>query len=101
MTTEKKLIKNKLGWLQLLRICKMYPKRAGCRKWDPAATPFIGSKRPRRKAALKRLGKRAVSNPTFETGYRGSRDIFYVGTLKGSGRIYQQAFVDTYAAVAL
>ena len=27
----------------------------------------------------------------------GSQDTFYVGTLKGVGRIYQQTFVDTYA----
>src|SRR5208283_3621279 len=26
-------------------------------------------------------------------------DTFYVGTLKGVGRIYQQTFVDTYAKV--
>ena len=27
-------------------------------------------------------------------------DTFYVGTLKGVGRIYQQTFIDTYAKVA-
>jgi len=32
--------------------------------------------------------------------YLGSQDTFYVGTLKGVGRIYQQTFVDTYAKVA-
>ena len=30
-------------------------------------------------------------------GYLGSQDTFYVGTLKGVGRIYQQTFVDTYS----
>jgi len=34
---------------------------------------------------------------TFHPGYLGSQDTFYVGTLKGVGRIYQQTFVDTYA----
>jgi len=29
-------------------------------------------------------------------GYLGSQDTFYVGTLKGVGRVYQQAYVDTY-----
>ena len=29
-----------------------------------------------------------------------SQDTFYVGTLKGVGRIYQQSYVDTYAKVA-
>ena len=33
-------------------------------------------------------------------GYCGAQDTFYVGTLKGVGRIYQQTFIDTYAKVA-
>ena len=33
-------------------------------------------------------------------GYCGAQDTFYVGTLKGVGRIYQQPFVDTYSKVA-
>ena len=37
---------------------------------------------------------------TYHPGYLGSQDTFYVGTLKGVGRIYQQTFVDTYAKVA-
>jgi len=37
---------------------------------------------------------------TAHPGYLGSQDTFYVGTLKGAGRIYQQAFVDTYSKVA-
>jgi len=37
---------------------------------------------------------------TAHLGYLGSQDTFYVGTLKGVGRIYQQTFVDTYAKVA-
>jgi transposase InsO family protein len=32
-------------------------------------------------------------------GYLGAQDTFYVGTLKGVGRIYQQTFIDTYCAV--
>ena len=34
---------------------------------------------------------------TEHPGYLGSQDTFYVGTLKGVGRIYQQTFVDTYS----
>jgi transposase InsO family protein len=30
-------------------------------------------------------------------GYCGAQDTFYVGTLKGVGRIYQQTFIDTYS----
>ncbi len=37
---------------------------------------------------------------TAHPGYLGSQDTFYVGTLKGGGRIYQQTFVDTYSKVA-
>jgi transposase InsO family protein len=33
-------------------------------------------------------------------GYCGAQDTFYVGNLKGVGRIYQQTFIDTYAKVA-
>ena len=33
-------------------------------------------------------------------GYCGAQDTFYVGTLKGVGRVYQQTFIDTYAKVA-
>jgi transposase InsO family protein len=32
-------------------------------------------------------------------GYCGAQDTFYVGTLKGVGRIYQQTFIDTYCKV--
>ena len=34
---------------------------------------------------------------TAHPGYLGSQDTFYVGTLKGVGRVYQQTFVDTYS----
>jgi transposase InsO family protein len=37
---------------------------------------------------------------TAHPGYLGSQDTFYVGTLKGVGRIYQQTYVDTYTKVA-
>lgn len=38
---------------------------------------------------------------TEHPGYLGSQDTFYVGTLKGVGRIYQQTFIDTYSKVAI
>jgi len=37
---------------------------------------------------------------TAHPGYLGSQDTFYVGTMKGVGRIYQQTFVDTYSKFA-
>lgn len=44
----------------------------------------------------KALGEIETEHP----GYLGSQDTFYVGTLKGVGRIYQQTYVDTYCKVA-
>lgn len=37
---------------------------------------------------------------TEHPGYLGSQDVYYVGTFKGIGRVYQQTFVDTYTRVA-
>lgn len=37
---------------------------------------------------------------THHPGYLGAQDTYYVGTIKGVGRIYQQTFIDTYAKVA-
>lgn len=37
---------------------------------------------------------------TAHPGYLGAQDTFYVGNLKGVGRIYQQTFIDTYSKVA-
>src|SRR5690606_3609608 len=34
-------------------------------------------------------------------GYLGSQDTYYVGSIKGVGRIYQQTFIDTYSKVAI
>ena len=54
-------------------------------------------------AALERKQDDDVACGEIETahpGYLGSQDTFYVGTLKGVGRIYQQTFVDTYSKVA-
>ena len=53
--------------------------------------------------ALERKQDDDVAHGEIETahpGYLGSQDTFYVGTLKGVGRIYQQTFIDTYAKVA-
>lgn len=34
---------------------------------------------------------------TEHPGYLGAQDTYYVGTIKGIGRIYQQTFIDTYS----
>jgi transposase InsO family protein len=54
-------------------------------------------------AALERKREEQLEIGEIETahpGYLGSQDTFYVGNMKGVGRIYQQTFVDTYAKVA-
>jgi transposase InsO family protein len=38
---------------------------------------------------------------TAHPGYLGAQDTYYVGNIKGVGRIYQQTFIDTYTKVAM
>jgi len=38
---------------------------------------------------------------TEHPGYLGAQDTYYVGTIKGVGRIYQQTFIDTYSRVGI
>jgi transposase InsO family protein len=54
-------------------------------------------------AALERAKQDKEAYGEIETehpGYLGAQDTFYVGTVKGVGRIYQQTFIDTYCKVA-
>lgn len=49
-----------------------------------------------------RLEKEAYGEiETHHPGYLGAQDTYYVGSLKGVGRIYQQTFIDTYAKVVM
>jgi len=53
--------------------------------------------------ALEKAKAEKETHGEFESehpGYCGAQDTFYVGNLKGVGRIYQQTFVDTYSKVA-
>jgi transposase InsO family protein len=54
--------------------------------------------------ALETVKRSRESHPdeieTEHSGYLISQDTFYVGYLKGVGRIYQQTVVDTYSSVA-
>ena len=53
--------------------------------------------------AMERFKQSGLAHGEIETehvGYLGSQDTFYVGTLKGVGRVYQQTYVDTYTKVA-
>ena len=54
-------------------------------------------------AALEKAQNEKDAHGEFESecpGYCGAQDTFYVGTIKGVGRVYQQTFVDTYSKVA-
>jgi transposase InsO family protein len=54
-------------------------------------------------AALEKAKAEKEAHGEFESehpGYCGAQDTFYVGNMKGVGRVYQQTFIDTYAKVA-
>ena len=54
-------------------------------------------------AALERKKQEQESKGEIEThhpGYLGAQDTYYVGYIKGVGKIYQQTFIDTYTRVA-
>jgi transposase InsO family protein len=54
-------------------------------------------------AALEKAQQEKESHGEFESecpGYCAGQDTFYVGTLKGVGRVYQQTVIDTYSKVA-
>jgi len=53
--------------------------------------------------ALERKREKREAYGEIETehpGYLGAQDTYYVGNIKGVGRIYQQTFIDTYTRVA-
>lgn len=54
--------------------------------------------------ALEKAREEKQAHGEIETehpGYLGSQDTYYVGNIKGVGRIYQQTFIDTYCKTAL
>lgn len=53
--------------------------------------------------AMEKAKEEKVAKGQIETehpGYLGAQDTYYVGTIKGVGKIYQQTFIDTYSKVA-
>src|SRR5262249_60621181 len=59
--------------------------------WKNDSARTIGRSSPRSSEKSLRA-KRILS-------LRSAQDTFYVGNLKGVGRVYQQTFIDTYAKV--
>jgi len=61
------------------------------------------SGRPQTEDELEKAKIEKEAHGEFESehpGYCGAQDTFYVGNLKGVGRVYQQTFIDTYAKMA-
>ena len=55
------------------------------------------------RSALEKAKSKREAHSEIEThypGYLGAQDTYFVGTMKGVGRIYQQTFIDTYSRVA-
>lgn len=53
--------------------------------------------------ALEKAKEEKTAHGEIEThhpGYLGAQDTYYVGYIKGVGKIYQQTFIDTYTKVA-
>lgn len=54
--------------------------------------------------ALEKAKQAKEAHGEIETecpGYLGAQDTYFVGTIKGIGRIYQQTFIDTYTKVGI
>jgi len=54
-------------------------------------------------SALEKAKEEKQAHGEIETchpGYLGAQDTYYVGYIKGVGKIYQQTYIDTYAKVA-
>jgi len=54
--------------------------------------------------ALEKAREEKQAHGEIETehpGYLGCQDTYYVGNIKGVGRIYQQTFIDSYCKVAM
>jgi transposase InsO family protein len=80
------------------RALRVAAPRAG--NHDQAAQGVGSQERPGGPGADRGAGGRTGKGQDREGGAWRVRERFYVGNLKGVGRVYQQTFIDTYAKVA-
>jgi|SRR5579859_518742 len=77
-----------------------FKKRLAALEAKAAAEHFILTEA--QVAALERGRVEKEAHGEIETehpGYLGAQDTYYIGNMKGVGRIYQQTFIDTYSKV--
>jgi hypothetical protein len=111
MRTETKLIKTKLGLINLAehlgnvsQACRMmgYSRDSFYRLEAKVAQEGIILTEAQMIAMERKREKREAFGEieTEHPGYLGAQDTYYVGNIKGVGRINQQTFIDTYSKVA-
>ena len=97
-SSSREAVSVQFGCAITLRISKNVSRRL--RKKSPMTASFWAMLRLRHWKRRSTMNEACGEIETAHPGYLGSQDTFYVGNLKGVGRIYQQTFVDTYSKVA-
>lgn len=90
------IIEHKMELLNLADAKAQYPCQPHWGAFGLLLTETQVAALERKREEQQEIGEIETAHP----GYLGSQDTFYVGNMKGVGRIYQQTFVDTYAKVA-
>lgn len=68
-------------------------------KWAAENTPILTESQVEALEGAKLVQEAHGEIETFHPGFLFSQDTYYVGTIKGVGRIYQQTGIDTYSNI--